>query len=198
MRQLLFLSYIKIFLSPRDFSLNNLLNPGTVFSWTVFGVLLGNCRKFIIWNLQTKTEDKGKTVNPDLTWLGLYWPKPQRQVFFIHKKKLPSVSSSSFQIIKHLPLGWSYLSLIVPSKTFKGPITPAGYVPVYSANGTQYYLVSLTAYLLLIWRVPTLPTDIWRHFDDIISSSNIFSLFFCLYILIKGTDKNDKNINHNL
>ena len=90
------------------------------------------------------------------------------------------------QIIKHLSLCWSYLSLIVPSKTFKGPTTPTGYVPVYSANGTQYYLVSLAAYLILIWRVPTLPTDIWRHFDDIISSSNIFSLLFCFYILIKG------------
>ena len=84
------------------------------------------------------------------------------------------------------PLCWSYLSLIVPSKTFKGPTTPAGYVPVYSANGTQYYLVSLAAYLLLVWRVPSLPTQIWRHFDDIISTANIFSLLLCLYILIKG------------
>ena len=85
-----------------------------------------------------------------------------------------------------LSLSWSYLSLVVPSKTFRGPTTPVGYVPVYSANGTQYYFVSLAAYLLLIWRLPTLPLQIWRHFDDIISTANIFSLLFCLFILIKG------------
>ena len=81
---------------------------------------------------------------------------------------------------------WSYLSLIIPSKTFKGPTTPAGYVPVYSANGTQYYLISLLAYLILVWCVPSLPLDIWRNFHDIIATLNIFSLVFCLYLLFKG------------
>ena len=66
--------------------------------------------------------------------------------------------------------------LKVPSKVFKGPATPVGYVPLYSANGTQYYLVSLVAYLALVWCLPSLPLDIWRHFDDIISTLIIFSL----------------------
>ena len=75
---------------------------------------------------------------------------------------------------------------MVPSKTFRGPTTPVGYVPLYSANGTQYYCVSLAVYLLLIWFNPSLPLMIWEHFDDIISTANIFSLLFCLFILIKG------------
>ena len=81
---------------------------------------------------------------------------------------------------------WSYLSLIVPSNKFRGPTTPAGYVPVYSANGTQYYLVSLLTYLIMVWCVPTLPLNIWRHFHDIIATLNIFSLLFCLFLLFKG------------
>ena len=76
-------------------------------------------------------------------------------------------------------LAWSFLSLKVPSKVFKGPATPVGYVPLYSANGTQYYLVSLVAYLALVWCLPSLPLDIWRHFDYI-------SLALCAFFLFKG------------
>ena len=83
-------------------------------------------------------------------------------------------------------LCWSFLSLKVPSKTFNGPMTPAGYIPVYSANGTQYYLVSLMSYFILIWRIPSLPLDIWSQFDDIIATLNIFSLGLCLFLLVKG------------
>jgi len=83
-------------------------------------------------------------------------------------------------------LAWSFLSLKVPSKVFRGPATPVGYVPLYSANGTQYYLVSLVTYLVLVWCLPSLPLDIWRHFDDIISTLNIFSLGLCAYLLFKG------------
>ena len=85
-------------------------------------------------------------------------------------------------------LAWSLLSLLIPSKQFRGPVTPVGYVPVYSANGTQYYLFSLAAYLALVWCRPSLPLDIHAHFDDIISTLNIFSLLFCAYLLFKGRE----------
>ena len=81
---------------------------------------------------------------------------------------------------------WSFLSLKVPAKTFLGPATPAGYVPVYSANGVQYYLVSLVSYLTLVYAVPSLPLSIWLQFDQIVSSLNIFSLVLCVFLLIKG------------
>ena len=94
---------------------------------------------------------------------------------------------------------WSYLSLIVPSNKFLGPTTPAGYVPVYSANGTQYYLVSLLAYLIMVWCVPTLPLNIWRHFHDIVATLNIFSLLFCLFLLFKGKcDGRDELLNYRI
>jgi len=106
----------------REWSLNNLLNPGNTFSWVVVSL------------------------------------------FFL----------------------WGLLSLWVPSKTFLGPTTPAGDVPRYSANGVQFYLVSLAAYLLLIYTLPDLPIRIYKNFGEIISVLNIFSLIFCIGLLIKG------------
>ena len=81
---------------------------------------------------------------------------------------------------------WSFLSLKVPAKTFLGPSTPTGYVPTYSANGVQYYLISLAAYLVLVMAMPSLPLTIWHQFGQIISSLNIFSLVLCIFLLIKG------------
>ena len=56
----------------------------------------------------------------------------------------------------------------------------------YSANGVQFYLVSLVSYLLLIYLLPDIPIQIYKNFPEIISSLNIFSLLFCVGLLIKG------------
>ena len=56
----------------------------------------------------------------------------------------------------------------------------------YSANGVQFYLVSLASYLLLVYLLPDLPVQIYKNFPEIISSLNIFSLLFCVGLLIKG------------
>ena len=56
----------------------------------------------------------------------------------------------------------------------------------YSANGVQFYLVSLVTYLLLVYLLPDIPIQIYKNFPEIISSLNIFSLLFCIGLLIKG------------
>ena len=56
----------------------------------------------------------------------------------------------------------------------------------YSANGVQFYLVSLVSYLLLVYLLPDLPIQIYKNFSEIISTLNIFSLLFCVGLLIKG------------
>jgi len=76
--------------------------------------------------------------------------------------------------------------LIVPSKVFLGPTTPAGYTPRYSANGTQYYLISLLVYLIIVYLKPTLPVEIFENFGDIIATLNIFSLVLCVFLIFKG------------
>jgi len=81
---------------------------------------------------------------------------------------------------------WTFLSLKVPSAIFDGPATPTGYVPRYSANGTQFYFVSLACYLILVYMFPNLPVEIFDNFGDIVSTLNVFSLVFCVFLLIKG------------
>ena len=72
---------------------------------------------------------------------------------------------------------WAFLSLKVPSKTFLGPAAPHGYVPKYSANGTQYYLVSLTAFLLYAYFVHnSICEEIYDAFGPIMAVLNLTSL----------------------
>lgn len=83
---------------------------------------------------------------------------------------------------------WALLSMKVPgSKIFKGPPTPHGYVPVYAANGTQYYLVSLAAFFGIISFVwPNLCLWIYHDFAAIVQVLNLTSLLLCVYLMIKG------------
>ncbi len=69
------------------------------------------------------------------------------------------------------------LSPKVPSKNYNGPTTPHGHVPSYSANGTQFYLVSLVTFLLYITFVDnSLCINIYDNFSAIVAALNVFSL----------------------
>ena len=81
---------------------------------------------------------------------------------------------------------WAFLSLKVPSKIFKGPATPNGYIPLYSANGFQYYLVSLLVFLALTFAFPNVCVDIYQDFSNIIQVLNVSSLLLCGYLVFKG------------
>jgi len=83
---------------------------------------------------------------------------------------------------------WCFFSLKIPNtKVFKGPPTPkAGYVPVYAANGTQFYLASLAAFLALAFVFPDLPVHIYQDFSSIVAVLNATALILCWYLLVKG------------
>ena len=83
---------------------------------------------------------------------------------------------------------WCYLSLILPgTKVFKGPPTPqAGYVPEYAANGTQFYLVSLAAFLVLSYLHPDVCVGIYQEMPAIAAVLNATALGLCCYLVIKG------------
>ena len=83
---------------------------------------------------------------------------------------------------------WAYLSLRIPNApTFKGPATPkGGYVPVYSANGTQFYLVSLVAYFILVFLNPDIPVWVYEDFGSIAAVLNLTALLLCAYLMMKG------------
>lgn len=79
------------------------------------------------------------------------------------------------------------LQLFLPGKPYKGPVTPAGHVPVYKANGMQAFIVTLAAFLLGSYGFGLFkPTIIYDHYAEMISALCIFSFFFCAWLTIKG------------
>merc|ERR1712038_834619 len=83
---------------------------------------------------------------------------------------------------------WCYISLILPgTKVFLGPATPrAGYVPVYAANGTQFYLMSLATFLALFYWRPMLCVYIYQDMSAIAAVLNLTALLLCCYLVVKG------------
>lgn len=79
------------------------------------------------------------------------------------------------------------LMRLLPGKEFKGPVTPAGNIPVYKANGILAYGTTLACYLLGAYAFHFFsPTLLYDHFPEILGALNLFSLIFCLFLLIKG------------
>ena len=68
---------------------------------------------------------------------------------------------------------------------FKGPpVTATGYVPEYVANGTQFHLVSLAAFLLLAYAFPEICVDIYTKFSSILAVLNVTALGLCWYVVM--------------
>lgn len=75
----------------------------------------------------------------------------------------------------------------VPGKKWTGPITPNGNVPVYKANGVLSYFLTLGLFYLGAYRFDWFsPTIIYDNFGGILGALNLFSLFFCLFLYLKG------------
>lgn len=79
------------------------------------------------------------------------------------------------------------LMRVVPGKVTKGPVTPAGNIPVYKANGLLSFFITIAAfgvggYVLKIFD----PAEVYDHFQEIIGTLNLFSLLFCLFLSLKG------------
>ena len=79
------------------------------------------------------------------------------------------------------------LMRLVPGRSFAGPATPKGYVPVYRANGVACFVITLGLFLsggfVFNWFEPTVVYD---NFAGIIGALNISSLAFCLLLYFKG------------
>lgn len=79
------------------------------------------------------------------------------------------------------------LMRILPGKITKGPITPAGNVPTYKANGLLSYFVTLVAFFVCAYGLNLFdPADIYDHYLEILGALNVVSLIFCGLLVIKG------------
>lgn len=78
------------------------------------------------------------------------------------------------------------LMRVVPGKRFVATTTSTGHRPVYKANGTACYLITLSTLLCLAYTGTFDPAVIYDKFGNILSSMNVFALVLCLLLLIKG------------
>ena len=86
------------------------------------------------------------------------------------------------------------LMKVVPGKPFLGPVTPKGNTPIYKANGFPCFLITigmfwLSGFVLRLFN----PAILYDHLGEIFGALNLFSLFFCLFLLIKGIFRPSSN-----
>ncbi|KAI3832882.1 hypothetical protein MKW92_019881 [Papaver armeniacum] len=72
--------------------------------------------------------------------------------------------------------------LALPGKRVEGPISPAGNVPVYKANGMLAYAVTLVTYIGLWWFGIFNPAIVYDYLGEIYSAVIFGSLFFCVLL----------------
>jgi 7-dehydrocholesterol reductase len=95
------------------------------------------------------------------------------------------------------PTAWAILGVfaaielalmrLLPGKTFHGPVTANGNVPVYKANGVPAFAVSVALYAGASWGLHLFsPTIVYDNFGGILGALNIFSLAFCALLYVKG------------
>ncbi|MBS3921540.1 MAG: hypothetical protein KGZ37_00125 [Nitrosarchaeum sp.] len=79
------------------------------------------------------------------------------------------------------------LMRIIPGKRFEGPITPQGNIPVYKANGIACFLITIGTFCLASFGLHLFSASIvYDHLGEILGALNLFSLFFCFFLYLKG------------
>jgi 7-dehydrocholesterol reductase len=97
-------------------------------------------------------------------------------------------------------LAWKMISIfaifqlvimrILPGKPFHGPVTPAGNIPTYKANGVAAFTVSLVTFCLATFVLKLFPaTIIYDNFGYLLGALNLLSLVVCLLLYLKGRYK---------
>lgn len=81
------------------------------------------------------------------------------------------------------------LTLLLPGKMYKGPLTNKGNTPVYKDNGMLFFVITLITFGLLSALLEYLGcsvTAICDEFGAFLIIMNLGSLLFCLFLYIKG------------
>jgi 7-dehydrocholesterol reductase len=98
----------------------------------------------------------------------------------------PTTSRRAWQLLASYASFEAALQMYLPGKTFKATMTANGNVPVYKANGVQSLLVTVVAFFLC-WRWEwTSPKEVYDLFGEMLAGMALFSIFFCLFLLVKG------------
>jgi 7-dehydrocholesterol reductase len=93
------------------------------------------------------------------------------------------------------------LLMLLPGKTYEGPLSPTGSRPRYKLNGVAAFFVTLGLFLGGAYGGGLYSAGIvWDHFGAILSTIIVFALFFCLLLYWKGIHRpstGDHSQTHN-
>lgn len=79
------------------------------------------------------------------------------------------------------------LMRILPGKTTEGPVTPAGNIPIYKANGLLSFFVTIASFFIAAYGLKLFnPAEVYDHYLEVIGALNVVSLLFCLFLYGKG------------
>ena len=79
------------------------------------------------------------------------------------------------------------LMRVLPGKMTQGPVTPAGNIPVYKANGLLSFFVTVITFFVAAYGFKLFnPAEVYDHYLEIIGALNVVSLVFCLFLYTKG------------
>jgi 7-dehydrocholesterol reductase len=139
---------------------------------------------FIVWYINTQLDGSFENFGQMVLTLGLIptIAKIWGPVFF--------GSTAAWKIIGCFAAFELLLMRVVPGKPFLGPVTPKGNIPVYKANGTACFFITMATFVLggfvFHWFSPTI---IYDHMGEILGALNVFSLLFCMFLCLKGVYK---------
>ena len=129
--------------------------------------------------------------------------KESGPIHLLYKAWIPYLLGSATAWKFILPFSALQLLLmrILPGKSTLGPVTPAGNVPMYKANGLLSFFVTLIVFFIAAYLNLFNPAEIYDHYLEIIGALNIISLLFCLGLYFKGRyypSSSDNGISGNL
>jgi 7-dehydrocholesterol reductase len=79
------------------------------------------------------------------------------------------------------------LMRVVPGRSFHGPVTPRGNIPVYRANGPLAFAITLALYWFGAFHLRLFsPGIVYDHFGGILGALNLSALILCLILYVKG------------
>jgi 7-dehydrocholesterol reductase len=111
------------------------------------------------------------------------------------------VTSTIWQVWRPIffgsPTAWAIIAIfasmelvfmrLLPGGRCEGPISPAGDVPDYKANGIASFTLTIALFAICSFGLGLFPaTIIYDHFGEILGALNIFCLTFCLGLYLKG------------
>lgn len=110
----------------------------------------------------------------------LFWAWASKAGFAGVRAAWPSaVDPEAWAIIASFGGLQAALQLALPGRRVTGPVTPAGNVPVYKANGVASYLTTLGVLAGATAAGWVDPSRVYDKWGEILSALNAFSLLFC-------------------